>query len=104
MNTNRQAAKGSRRERMAKALDWLGILDRLLWLRSRLNRRSLAVFTYHRVGSPRDAGELDPRLFEVGPSELEEQLEVIKAHSTVVSTSDLVGFLRRKSRCRRIPS
>lgn len=82
------------RARAGAALDRLGLLDRLLWLRARLGRRDLAVVTYHRVGRPEAAGELDPDLFEVEPDELSDQLAVLRAHCTLVSIADVRRFAR----------
>ena len=58
----------SKRARVARALDLLGLLDRLLWLRARLGIRALTVLTYHRVGEPGDAGELNREVIEVSRS------------------------------------
>jgi peptidoglycan/xylan/chitin deacetylase (PgdA/CDA1 family) len=82
------------RARAGTALDRLGVLDRLFWLRARLGRRDLAVVTYHRVGRPEAAGELDPGLFEVEPAELAAQLEVLRDNGTVVSITDVRRFAR----------
>jgi peptidoglycan/xylan/chitin deacetylase (PgdA/CDA1 family) len=77
-----------------RALDRAGLLDRLFWLRARLGRRELAVLTYHRLGHPDDAGELDPGVFESTPDELAAQLDVLRAHATVVSLADVRRFFR----------
>jgi len=87
------------RARAGGALDRLGLLDRLFWLRARFGRRELAVVTYHRVGRADAAGELDPGLFEVEPAELAAQLDVLRAHGTIVS----IGDVRRFARGRRLP-
>lgn len=87
------------RARAGGALDRIGLLDRLFWLRARLGRRDLAVVTYHRVGNSEAAGELDPGLFEVEPAELVAQLDVLRARCTVVSITDV----RRFARGRRLP-
>ncbi|MFT3764824.1 MAG: polysaccharide deacetylase family protein [Minicystis sp.] len=87
------------RARAGDALDRAGLLDRALWLRARLGRRELAVLTYHRVGRPEAAGDLDPAVFEVEPDELAAQLAVLRAHCTVVSLADV----RRFARGRRLP-
>jgi peptidoglycan/xylan/chitin deacetylase (PgdA/CDA1 family) len=87
------------RARLGRALDRLGLLDRLFWLRARLGLGDLAVMTYHRVGRPGDVGELDPGLVEVEPAELEAQLAVIRTHCTIVSLSDV----RRIDRGKRLP-
>jgi len=75
-----------------RALDRAGLLDRLFWLRARLGRPRLAVLTYHRLGRPEDAGELDPGVYESTPDELAQQLEVLRAHATVVSLADVRRF------------
>jgi peptidoglycan/xylan/chitin deacetylase (PgdA/CDA1 family) len=76
------------------ALDRVGVLDRLLWLRARAGRRDLAVFTYHRTGDPASAGELDPGVFDATCAELAAQLEVLRAHATIVSLADVRRFAR----------
>jgi peptidoglycan/xylan/chitin deacetylase (PgdA/CDA1 family) len=82
------------RAKAGGALDRLGVLDRLFWLRARIGRRRLAVVTYHRVGRPDAAGELDPGLFEVEPAELAAQLDVLRDNGTVVSITDVRRFAR----------
>jgi peptidoglycan/xylan/chitin deacetylase (PgdA/CDA1 family) len=82
------------REKATHALDRLGMLDRLLWLRARIGRRDLAVLTYHRIGRVEDAGELDPGLFDATPAQLAAELEVLRAHATVVSLADVRRFFR----------
>ena len=89
----------SKRARLAQALELLGLLDRLLWLRGRLGIRALTVLTYHRVGQPDDAAGLDREVIEVEPADLAEQIAVIKAHGTILSLAD-VGRFREG---RRIP-
>jgi peptidoglycan/xylan/chitin deacetylase (PgdA/CDA1 family) len=79
----------SKRARAARALDLLGVLDRVLWLRARLGLRALTVLTYHRVGDPGDEGELSPDLFEVTPAQLEAQLAMLSAQCTILSLADL---------------
>lgn len=87
------------RSRAARALDRAGVLDHLLWLRAQAGRRGLAIFTYHRVAPPTGVGPLDPNLVEVTPDDLAAQLEVLRAHCTVVSIADV----RRSSRGARMP-
>ncbi len=87
-DTPNGGAAASRRARLARILDALGLLDRLLWLRSRLGLEALTVLTYHRVGVP-GSDDLDPGLVEVEPDELASQLEIIKRHCNVVSPEDL---------------
>lgn len=82
------------RARAGSALDRVGLLDRLLWLRARLGCRALAVLTYHRVGRADAAGELDRGLFEVEPEELAAQLAVLRGRCTVVSIADVRRFAR----------
>jgi peptidoglycan/xylan/chitin deacetylase (PgdA/CDA1 family) len=79
---------------MGRALDRLGALDRLFWLRARVSRRALAVITYHRVGRRAEVGELDPGLVEVEPEELEAQLAVLRTHCTILTTADIRCFSR----------
>jgi len=82
----------SKRARLAQALDLLGLLDRLLWLRGRLGIRALTVLTYHRVGQPEEAAGFNREVIEVEPAELEAQLAVIKAHCTIISLADVRLF------------
>ena len=82
----------SPKRKLTSLLDRLGVLDRLLWMRARLGSSRLAVLTYHRVGEPGSAGELDPALIEVEASELEAQLAVVRTHCTIVSISDVRLF------------
>lgn len=82
----------SKRARVAQALDLLGLLDRLLWLRARLGIRALTVLTYHRVGQPGDEAGLNREVIEVEPAELEKQIAVIKTHCTIISLSDVRLF------------
>jgi peptidoglycan/xylan/chitin deacetylase (PgdA/CDA1 family) len=82
------------RVRAERALDRVGVLDRLLWLRARFGRRDLAIFTYHRTGEVEAAGELDPGVFDTTPSDLAQQLEVLRAHATIVSLADVRRFVR----------
>ncbi len=89
----------SARQTVARGLERATILDRILWLRARLGHRSLAVLTYHRVGTLKDAGELDPGVFEATPEELKEQLDVLRARATVVS----LGDVRLACRGKRLP-
>jgi peptidoglycan/xylan/chitin deacetylase (PgdA/CDA1 family) len=79
----------SRSARAAKALDLLGLLDRVLWLRARLGLRALTVLTYHRVGDPGDEGELNREVIEVTPAELSAQLAMLGAQCTILSLADL---------------
>ena len=82
------------RKAATHALDRVGLLDRLLWLRARVGRRDLAVLTYHRIGCVEDAGELDPGLFDATPAQLAAELEVLRAHATVVSLADVRRFFQ----------
>jgi peptidoglycan/xylan/chitin deacetylase (PgdA/CDA1 family) len=82
----------SKRARIARALDLLGLLDRLLWLRARLGLRALTVLTYHRVGRPSEVHAMNRRLVEVEPEDLEDQLAILKKHCTVVSLGDVCRF------------
>jgi peptidoglycan/xylan/chitin deacetylase (PgdA/CDA1 family) len=82
---------------MSRALDRLGVLDRLFWLKARLGSRDLAVVTYHRVGLRADVGDLDPGLVEVEPQELEAQLAVLKTHCTILSLADIRHVVRGRS-------
>ena len=82
----------SKRARVARALDLLGLLDRVLWLRARLGIRALTVLTYHRVGQPGDEGALNREVIEVSPEELAKQIEVLEAHCTIVSLADVRRF------------
>ncbi len=82
----------SKQARMARALDMLGLLDRVLWLRARLGLRTLTVFTYHRVGHPGDEGDLNRETIEVEPAELAKQIEVLEKHCTIVSLADVRRF------------
>jgi peptidoglycan/xylan/chitin deacetylase (PgdA/CDA1 family) len=84
---------------LGRTLDRVGVLDRIFWLRARLGQRGLAVLTYHRIGRAEDAGELDPGVFEATPEELEAQLDVLRAHATVVSLADV----RRAFRGKKLP-
>lgn len=73
----------------AGALDALGLLDRLLWLRGRLRLPLLTVLTYHRTAEPEEVGELDPGVAEASARELRAQLAAIKEHCSVISMEDL---------------
>ncbi len=84
----------SRRGKFAHTLDTLGVLDRMLWLRTKLGLNVLTVLTYHRVGRPEDSGELDGDVFDVEPEELARQIGVIREHGTLISLSDLHAFSR----------
>lgn len=53
---------------------------------------SLAVLTYHRIGYPDRTEGLDGDVIDTTPEEFAEQLEVVKAHGTVVSMSDVRLF------------
>jgi peptidoglycan/xylan/chitin deacetylase (PgdA/CDA1 family) len=92
---NRAAA----RLRVETALDRAGLLDRLFWLRARVGRRGLAVLTYHRTGAPKDAGELDPGVFDTTPEELATEVDILRTHATLVSLADV----RRSFHGRRLP-
>ena len=81
--------KLSRTARAARALDLLGLLDRVLWLRARLGLRALTVLTYHRVGEPGDEGELNREVIEVTPAELSAQVAMLGAQCTILSLADL---------------
>ena len=89
----------SARATVGRALDRAGLLDRIFWLRARLGQRGLAVLTYHRIGRAEDVGELDPGVLEATPEELTAQLEVLRAHATVISLADL----RRAFRGKKLP-
>lgn len=82
------------RARLAQALDAAGLLDRMLWLRGALRMPALTVLTYHRVGVTGDVGELDPGVVDVSPADLAEQIEVIRAHGSVVTMADVRRLLR----------
>lgn len=73
----------------AGALDTLGLLDRLLWLRGRCRLPLVGVFTYHRIAEPDGVGELDGGVAEADARELREQIALIKAHCTPVTLTDL---------------
>lgn len=80
----------ARRARVARALDSIGLLDRLLALRNRLAPPALTVLTYHRVLGEDDG--LDCGVIEADPSTFERQLEVVRAHCAVVSLRDVRRF------------
>ncbi len=82
----------SKRSRLAGALDRLGVLDRLLWLRGRLGLDTLAVLTYHRVGYPGGDEELAQHVIEVTPEELADQLALLRERCTLVRLADLRRF------------
>jgi peptidoglycan/xylan/chitin deacetylase (PgdA/CDA1 family) len=93
MNQTTEATRPlSKRARMARALDLLGLLDRVLWLRARLGIRALTVLTYHRVGHRGDEGDLNREVIEVEPAELENQIEVLEKHCTIISLADVRRF------------
>ena len=83
---------GSRRALVAGALDRVGVLERLLWLRAKCRLPVLSVFTYHRLVALEGEGELDRGVVEASAQELREQLAIIKAHCTVVSASEVRRF------------
>jgi peptidoglycan/xylan/chitin deacetylase (PgdA/CDA1 family) len=82
----------SKRDRLARALDLLGILDRLLWLRSKLSFQALTVLTYHRIGKADGGDELAVDVFDAEPEELSKQIAVIKTYGTVISMADFRLF------------
>jgi peptidoglycan/xylan/chitin deacetylase (PgdA/CDA1 family) len=82
----------SKSARVAHALDLLGLLDRVFWLRARLGLRALTVLTYHRIGEPGDEGDLNAEVIEATPAELEAQLAMLKAQCTIISLADLRHF------------
>lgn len=84
----------SKRARLARAIETLGMFDRLFWLRKRLGLRALTVLTYHRIGEADRAGELSREVFDVTPEELEDQLALIKRAGTVVSIGELQRFFQ----------
>lgn len=93
----------SKRARFAQTLDTLGLIDRMLWLRTRLGVRALTVLTYHRVGEPGDSGEFDPEVFDVTPQELDRQIGLIKAHGSLIGLDDLRRFIRGDPRLPKNP-
>lgn len=93
----------SKRAHLAHTLDTLGLIDRMLWLRTRLGVRALTVLTYHRVGGPEDSGEFDPEVFDVTPEELDRQIGIIKGHGSLIGLGDLRRFLRGDSRLPKNP-
>ncbi|EYF05913.1 Polysaccharide deacetylase [Chondromyces apiculatus DSM 436] len=78
----------------ADALDSLGLLDGLLWLRGRCRVPLLGIFTYHRIAEPDGVGELDGGVAEASVRELREQIALIKAHCTALTLDDLCRGLR----------
>ncbi|MRG92641.1 polysaccharide deacetylase family protein [Polyangium spumosum] len=90
----RSTSPSSKRARFARALDTLGILDRLLSLRARLAARALMVLTYHRIADAASVGELDGDVRETDARGLAEQVTLVKAHGAFVSLSDVRRFLR----------
>ena len=85
---------GSPRGLAAGALDVLGLLDQLLWLRGRCRLPLVGVFTYHRIAEPEAVGELDGGVAEADAREFREQIALIKAHCTPLTLSDLRRGLR----------
>lgn len=94
--TKRKPLAESKRTRLAHALETLGLLDRLLWLRGKLRTPVITALTYHRVADAAQIGELDPEVAETDAAGFAEQIAVIKQNSTVVSLSDVRLFLRGK--------
>jgi len=90
----RPTARLSKRARLARALDTLGILDRMLSLRAKLAARSLLVLTYHRIADDAAVGELDADVCETDASGLAEQILLLKQHGSFVSLPDVRRFLR----------
>jgi peptidoglycan/xylan/chitin deacetylase (PgdA/CDA1 family) len=90
----RLPARPSKRARLARTLDTLGILDRLLSLRAKLAARSLMVLTYHRIGDAAAVGELDGDVRETDARGLAEQVTLVKQHGSFVSLLDVRRFLR----------
>ncbi|MDC0748461.1 polysaccharide deacetylase family protein [Polyangium mundeleinium] len=90
----RPTAKPSKRARLARAFDSLGILDRMLSLRAKLTTRSLMVLTYHRIADAAEVGELDPDVRETDARGLSEQIKVVKQHGALVSLPDVRRFLQ----------
>ncbi|MDC3953798.1 polysaccharide deacetylase family protein [Polyangium jinanense] len=90
----RPTAWPSKRARLARALDTLGILDRLLSMRTKLATRSLMVLTYHRIADAAAVGELDADVRETDARGLAEQIKVVKQHGAFVSLPDVRRFLR----------
>jgi peptidoglycan/xylan/chitin deacetylase (PgdA/CDA1 family) len=94
--TKRKPLAHSKRTRLAHALEMLGLLDRLLWLRGKLRTPVITALTYHRVVDPAQIGELDPEVAETDAAGFAEQVAVIKQNSTVVSLADVRLFLQGK--------
>ncbi len=90
----RQTARPSKRARLARTLDTLGILDRLLSLRARLDAPSLMVLTYHRVTDPAAVGELDADVRETDARGFSEQVALVKTHGAFVSLADVRRYLQ----------
>jgi peptidoglycan/xylan/chitin deacetylase (PgdA/CDA1 family) len=86
------ARRVGKRARLAGALDRVGLLDRLLWLRARLGLGGLAVLTFHRIGSASVSPGFDTDVIDAEPEELEAMLDVIGRQCTVISMSDLHLF------------
>ncbi|UQA55501.1 polysaccharide deacetylase family protein [Polyangium aurulentum] len=94
--TKRKPLAESKRTRIAHALETLGLLDRLLWLRGKLRTPVITALTYHRVADAAQIGELDPEVAETDAAGFAEQIAVIKQNSTIVSLSEVRLFLRGK--------
>ena len=85
-----------KRERLATALDAIGLLDRALWLKRKLGLPVLTVLTYHRVAEDHDVGELDTEVIDARPAALEHQLSYLRDNFSPVTTADLCAFARGK--------
>lgn len=86
----------STKVRAVQNLSKFGILDRLLWLRTRIGLPFLTILTYHRVGDPSAIGELDPDVREADANGLSEQIAVVRSTGTIVSLEEVRAFFQGK--------
>jgi len=82
-----------KRTTLATALDRMRVPQLLMSLRGS-SSPWLTVLTYHRVGQPGAAGDLDEGVVDVTPDQLDRQLRYLRSWLDVVSLQDVLAWKR----------
>jgi peptidoglycan/xylan/chitin deacetylase (PgdA/CDA1 family) len=82
------------RSKAASVLDGMGAFRALLRARSLAPNAWVTVLTYHRIGEPDRAGELDPGVIDSRPATFDAQLAFLCKHCSPIDLDALRGFIR----------
>lgn len=85
-----------KRESLVNTLERLGLVEALLQTRRVVGLPWLTVLTYHRVGEPGFAADLDDGVIDATPEQFDQQLALLARHFRFVSIDEVAGFFRGK--------